>query len=67
MSDAENKYFELSGPAFAKFVGNCELARIPLSDHLLILAKYAFADAYQDGVIAGLEMADAMLKARAGQ
>lgn len=64
MSDVENKYFNLSGSAFAKFVGNCEQAKLPLSAGQGILARYAIADAYQDGVIEGLKMAGAILKTR---
>lgn len=67
MSDVENKYFALSGPALVKFAGNCEKVGLPLSTGQLLLARYAIADAYQDGVIEGLKMADAMLKVRADQ
>lgn len=67
MSDAENKYLTLSSQALAKFVGKCQRVGIPLSRYQRELAKYAIADAYQDGVIEGLKMADALLRGRMGQ
>lgn len=52
MSDTGNKYLALSEPAFTRFVGMLESAKLPLSDRQRVLAKYAIASAYQDGVIA---------------